>query len=253
MIDTLVAFIAISLSGVIWRLNAPLELGIAKASGIAVFIALLLGFTNFLFGLRHVTWRYASSVYVFDIALSTGFTAIILILINQTLYSPPLLPMSLIVNFALLTFIGLVAVRYRERMMTGLANRWLSLRGSRTNIGERVLIVGAGDGGQLAVWLIQKSTFSGAFSITGFVDDNYHKQHLRMAGYPVLGTTYDIPAIVEKHKIGIILFSIEKCSPDDRERILAICRKTATRLVIIPDLMKILEHSMSRAAVEEQP
>jgi lipopolysaccharide/colanic/teichoic acid biosynthesis glycosyltransferase len=251
VIDTLVAFIAISLSGVIWRLNAPLDLGIVRASGIAVFIAVLLGVTNFIFGLRHVTWRYASSVYVFDIALSTGFTTIILILINQYLFNPPLLPLSLIINFALLTFIGLVGVRYRERMLTGLANRWLSLRGSNTNIGERVLIVGAGDGGQLAVWLIHKSTFSGAFSIIGFVDDNYHKQHLRMVGYPVLGTTYDIPAIVEKHNIGIILFSIEKCTPADRERILSMCKKTATRLVIIPDLMKILERSMSRAAIEE--
>ena len=151
----------------------------------------------------------------------------------------------------MLTFIGLVGVRYRERMLTGLANRWLSLRGSNTNIGERVLIVGAGDGGQLAVWLIHKSTFASAFSIIGFVDDNYHKQHLRMAGYPVLGTTSDIPAVVEKFNIGIILFSIEKCTPADRERILSICKKTATRQVIIPDLMKILERSMSRAAVEE--
>ena len=101
MIDTLVAFIAISLSGVIWRLNAPLDLGIVRATGLAVFIALLLGFTNFIFGLRHVTWRYASSVYVFDIALSTGFTTIILILINQYLFNPPLLPMSLIIKLRL--------------------------------------------------------------------------------------------------------------------------------------------------------
>jgi len=251
-VDWLVAFCAIALSGLVWRTNAPLELGIFKAILIAIFIAFLLGLTNFIFGLWRVTWRYATSIYVFDLGLSTLITVIILGLINYYAYKPPLLPTGLLWNFGLITFMGLVAVRYRERMLTGLANRWLTLRGANPQMGERILIIGAGDGGQLSVWLINKSTFASAFSIIGFVDDDFRKQNYHMAGYPVLGTTHDIPAIVEKYKIGIILFSISKCTPADRERILTICKATSTRLVVIPDLMQILERSLRSATIEVQ-
>jgi len=67
-------------------------------------------------------------------------------------------------------------------------------------------VVGAGAGGELAVWLLQKSEFSSAFSIAGYVDDDYRKQNAQMAGYPILGTTKDIPNLVQEHHIGLILF-----------------------------------------------
>ncbi len=36
------------------------------------------------------------------------------------------------------------------------ADRWMVLRGKRTRLGDRVLIIGAGDSGQLTAWLLGK-------------------------------------------------------------------------------------------------
>jgi lipopolysaccharide/colanic/teichoic acid biosynthesis glycosyltransferase len=244
LIDTLISFLAISFTGLLWRLGSPLNLGVGPALGIAVAIALLLGVTNTLFGLKRITWRYASATYVFDLALSTGLTLLILGLVDRYWFYPPLIPLRLVWDFGLLTFMGFVVVRYRERILTGLASRWVAFRGRTVAMGERVLIIGAGECGELAVWLLQKSRYANAFSITGFVDDDYHKQNYKINSYPILGTTRDIPALVAQKNIGMILFAISKCSDADRERIVAICQSTSARVVIIPDLMAALENSM---------
>ena len=243
-IDTLVAFLAISFAGLLWRISAPLNLGIVPALGVAAAIALLLGITNTLFGLHRITWRYASLTYVIDLGLTTGLSLLVLAWVDRTWFSPPLIPLRLIWDFGLLTFMGFVVVRYRQRILTGLASRWVSSRGRKVTMGEQVLIVGAGECGELAVWLLQKSRYRNAFSIAGFVDDDFHKQNYTINGFPILGTTRDLPALVAKKNIGMILFAISKCSADDRERMVAACRATSARVVIIPDLMNVLESSM---------
>jgi len=57
----------------------------------------------------------------------------------------------------------------------------------------------------------------------------------------VLGSSRDLPALVERHNIGVILYAINRIEPSEQERILALCRSLPVRLVIIPDLIKILQ------------
>jgi lipopolysaccharide/colanic/teichoic acid biosynthesis glycosyltransferase len=246
LLDTVVAFIAISITGVVWRLSAPLNLGVGRALVVAAAVAVLLGFTNMLFGMKRITWRYASPAYVVDLGLSTGLTLFLLGMLDYYLFDPPLVPLRMIWDFGVLTFVGFVAVRYRERLLTGLASRWMAFRGRTASMGERLLIVGAGSIGELAVWLFKKSKLSDMFSIAGFVDDDFHKQNYKINSYPILGTTRDIPEIVSENQIGIIMFAISKCTEADRDRMLGICRGTNARVVIIPDLMRALEKSMEQ-------
>ncbi len=244
VIDSLVAFLAIGLAGSIWRLEVPLDLGVGRAILIALAFALILGIINSLFGLKRITWRYANPTFVLDLGFSTFIAVLVLVLLDVYALPKRLVPMGLLWDAGLLAFLGFVLVRYRERLLTGLAYRWLAFRGTRRAIGERVLIVGAGECGELAIWLLNKSKLISAFSIQGFVDDNYHKHDYSINGYQVLGTTRDIPKITAKKNIGVIMFAISKCKPVDRDRILAICRKTSARVVVIPDLMDVLEQSL---------
>jgi lipopolysaccharide/colanic/teichoic acid biosynthesis glycosyltransferase len=244
VIDIIVALIAITVSGFVWRINFPLDLGIIQAASIAITIAFLLGSINYLLGLGRIIWRNASLIYVLDLGLSTGATVLILVLVNLYYFKQPIIPTGLIINFGLLTFLGLVLVRYRERLLIMLADRWINFRGNFSKIGDRVLIVGAGNCGQLTAWLLQKSIYFNLFSITGFVDDDYQKQGQKILGYPVLGTIQDISKIVEKKKIGVIFICISKCSPSEHQRILLVCRSTPARVAIIPDLNDVLERSI---------
>lgn len=247
--DTIIAFLAISIATLLWRIQIPLDVGFGRMVLLAAGLAFILGFTNTLLGLRNISWRYANPTHVFDIALSTSLALVVFALLSPPLLSIRL-PINLLINIGLLSFAGFVAARYRERLLTGLASRWVRWRGQSSLIGERVLIVGAGDAGQLAIWLLEKSNHYSAFSIVGLVDDDFRKVKKNITGYPVLGTTRDIPALVKKKSIGLILFAITRVSDKERDRILNACKELPVRVVLIPDLLKLVNEYLSQQTRE---
>ena len=242
--DLFVAFVAIAISGVIWRLEGPLDLGVGVSIGVAVAVAMMFSAINYLLGLGRISWRRAQPAYAFDLAFSSGLTTLILFLLDWFWPAEPLLPPGMILVAGLLAFLGFTILRYRERLVTGLASRWVNYRGKVSVLGERVLIVGAGECGQLAGWLLKRSDLSSAFNVVGMVDDDPRKHNMRMDGYSVLGSTRDLPALVERNNIGVILYAITRIAPSEQEKILALCRSLPVRLVIIPDLIKILQNHL---------
>ncbi|MBP8857546.1 MAG: sugar transferase [Anaerolineaceae bacterium] len=247
--DSLVALIAISLSVLIWRIHTPLNLGVWRVLANSVVLATGLAIFNNLFGLKQISWRYASPLYVIGLGISTSLSILLYSLVSYLL--PALfMPVGLRINLGIFAFIGFVLVRYRERLITGLATRWTRWRSQRSMIGERVLIIGAGDAGQLAIWLLEKSAMANAFSIVGIVDDDYRKVDQYINGYKVLGTTNEIPAIVNQNNIGLILFAISRLSEKDRRRILDKCQGLPARILMITDLLQLIRNYFVRQAKE---
>ena len=117
---------------------------------------------------------------------------------KQFVLSSTVLPVGMIITAGFLSFIGFVFIRYRERLLTGAASRWVNLRQGSKHIAERVLIVGAGDNGELAIWLMNRSNLANVFSVYGIVDDDPRKQGMRVNGVDVLGTTDRIAEIVNQ-------------------------------------------------------
>ena len=56
-------------------------------------------------------------------------------------------------------------------------------------------------------------------------------------GLPVLGKRLDIPAIVARYDVGVIVFAIHNIAAQERQEILEICARTPARLVIAPDIV----------------
>lgn len=249
VLDTVVAFAAISVVALLWRLSGPFNVGFVWMLLSAASLAFTMAFTNTLFGLKRISWRYASPTHVLDIALSTTLAMLVFSLIGLPLMKI-VLPANLLVMFGLLAFGGFVIVRYRERLITGLASRWIRWRSQNSLMGERVLIIGAGDAAQMAIWLLEKSNWSPAFSILGMVDDDYRKVGQRINGYEVLGTTRDIPEIVAKNSVGLIMFAITRVSGKDRDRILETCKDLGVRMIMIPDLLKVVSDYISKQVRE---
>lgn len=246
IIDNLVAFTAVGITGLLWRLSGPLDIGLDAAVGLALAIALCFSLVNACLGLGSISWRQARPAYALDLALSSGLTTLLLLLLDYiwSLYFRPLVPHGMLLVTGLLAFLGFLAVRYRDRLLTGLASRWLHYRRPLSTIGERLLIVGAGEGGQLAVWLLHKCHVSRSFAIIGMLDDDPRKQGLKVEGCTVLGTTRQIPELVAKKDVGLILYAISNINAKERERILDLCRQTTARLVIIPDLLQNLRRQL---------
>jgi lipopolysaccharide/colanic/teichoic acid biosynthesis glycosyltransferase len=242
--DTLVAFFTAGLIGFLWRLDGPLDLGWGVSVGVAAAMALIFGLINSLLGLSRVSWKKASSTLVFDLALSSTLAILLLFAANRYWPGGRLLPSPMVIEIGIIAYLGFLATRYRQRLITGLATRWLQLRHRTAALGERLLIIGAGDCGQLAGWLLQKSNLSDAFNVVGMVDDDPLKLSMRIDRTSVLGSTKDLPALVKRHNIGVILYAITRIDPSEQERILAVCRNLPVRLVIIPDLIKILQEHL---------
>ncbi len=251
VMDSLAAFIAAGCVGFLRRMSGPLDLGWGVAIGIAAVMALIFSVINTLLGLGRVSWRKASANLVFDLALSNGLAVTLIFILDLFWPTGKLVPPGMVIEIGIFAFIGFLVMRYRQRLITGLASRWLHYRGQTGTLGERVLIVGAGDCGQLAGWLLYKSNLSRAFVVVGMVDDNPLKRNLRIDGHSVLGSTRDLPLLVERHQVGVILYAINRIDPLEQERILSLCRSLPVRLVIIPDLINILRNHLFPNDVSE--
>jgi len=251
VIDAMVAFVGISLVVLIWRAVAPLDIGFFLMLLTAVVLSLLLAITNTLFGVKQITWRYASPIHVLDLAVSTSFAMALFALVASYLHNIQL-QTPLLIEFGLFSFIGFVVVRYRERLITGLASRWLRWRSQRNTLGERILIIGAGDCGQLALWLLEKSSMAGAFSVVGFMDDDLRKVGQRINGLPVLGTVHDLQKIISQKSIGLVMFAINKISPADRDKILAEIKDLPVRVLMIPELLTVLSNYLLQQSGKEE-
>ncbi|HVN56627.1 MAG TPA: sugar transferase, partial [Anaerolineaceae bacterium] len=242
IIDVFVAFGAIGTAGVIWRLGDPLNLGFRLAAGISLLLALLFSVINSLAGLNRIDWSRARASDALDLAISTGLVTFFLFLANLLWKPNPLVPPAMVVVAGTFSLVGFVIARYRLRVITGLGERWMRLRmGSIHGLGERVLIVGSGDAADFAAWLLHKGNFVNAFSIAGLVDDDPRKVGTQVDGLRVICQSKDIPDVVEKYDIGLILFALSSSSMEEQQRTMSICHSTKSRVVIVSDLLDSLQ------------
>lgn len=252
-VDLLVAFGAVAAAGILRRLTTPLDLGLHVAVAIALAIALLFSAINALAGLNRINWSKARTQDAVDLAFSTGIVTAAVVVANLVFPRGTRFPISVIILSGFLSYFGFIAVRYRSRLITGAARYWLRLRGhSVTPLGERVLIVGAGEVARFAIWLLTNESLSQAFSVIGMVDDNPRKISTKVDDYTVIGMTSSIPDLVEKRDIGLVLFAIADINPADQERILSLCQTTKARIIPIPDIIDSLRAQFPRNEAERE-
>jgi formyltetrahydrofolate hydrolase len=64
---------------------------------------------------------------------------------------------------------------------------------------------------------------------------------MRFDGAWVIGTTADIPMLVAKHDIGLMMFAVSSKKTDDYQRILELCVNMNVRLVMVADMLRALQ------------
>lgn len=245
LIDFLLAFASIGLVGIVWRLGGPLDIGLWRSVEIAVLVALLFGFFNTLLGLKTVVWSRAGAEDVLRLIVSCGLVTLTLVLIQARVIPGHGMPTGFMFTAGLTVLASFVAARYRLRLLTGLATRWINLRNRGYGAGERVLVVGAGKGSAFASWLLRHTDFRRLYAMVGIVDDDPAKQGMRYDGLKVLGTTADIPELVRRYDIDVIFYAIVKISFADRERVLAACGRTGLPVIMLPDLLRSLHSHLT--------
>ena len=86
--------------------------------------------------------------------------------------------------------------------------------------GQRIVIIGAGDAGNLLLKEIKQNKLLG-YKVVGFVDDA--KQDIMIGGYKVLGSTNDLKELKEKYQLEGALIAISHINQIDLRRIYDTC------------------------------
>jgi len=195
---------------------------------------------NAAFGLYLQLWRYAGARQVLPIALAGAGATLTVLGMDFVLRRP--LPVTVVLMGGFFSTAGFTVLRYHRQLLAGL--HALRLREEPLTASGRprmrVLIVGAGEAGQLLAWRLQNQREGRDYQLIGFVDDDPHKHGLRVHGLPVLGDRHAIPALVARHRVDLIVLAIYNISEADFQAILRICEETPAAVRVLPNLLDFL-------------
>jgi FlaA1/EpsC-like NDP-sugar epimerase len=193
---------------------------------LAVFVA---------FGFYNRWWRYVSTKDMWRAALGVLVASALAAL--AVYFGDPFerrLPRGVVlIDFVLL--LGLVAG-------TRLAARTIFERPAASGLvahGKEVIVVGAGDAGQLVIREMQRSRRLG-YTPIGIVDDDPRKKNLRVHGVRVLGTLGELPHILRDNRPDELLMAIPSASGEDRQRVVEIARREGVPLKTLPGLYELI-------------
>lgn len=104
----------------------------------------------------------------------------------------------------------------------------------------KVLIVGAGEAGNMIVRELFKNTNLKKIPVA-VVDDDKNKQGKYVYDVPVVGKIDDIEEIVKTHSIEEIIICIANINPKRKKEIINICKKTNLKIKTIPGIYEIID------------
>jgi FlaA1/EpsC-like NDP-sugar epimerase/lipopolysaccharide/colanic/teichoic acid biosynthesis glycosyltransferase len=231
LIDIALIITAYVLAIAVRSINATLDYPVIYFAALAGVIVYLIA--NYAFGIYHRFWRYASGQELVVVFLSVACATLILTFIDSLL-SERVLPLGAIWLGGFFTSIFLGAARYRRRLSQGIRQMAESLFGFLSGSGARVLIVGAGEEGQLIAWRIQNQMAGQTYRVIGFVDDDRKKQGMRIHNIQVFGDRTAIPELVARLFVDLILIAIPPARVSEPRDLIAICHKTSAQVKVLP-------------------
>ena len=189
----------------------------------------------FIYRLYHKVWEYASvgevMTIVKSVTLSVVTAAVVQLAVNGNVY----------VRVLFITWLLHICLIGGSRLSWRVTRHRLI---KATTLQESALIVGAGAAGTMLVRQLLKNSES-ELQPVAFVDDDIAKQKLDIYGVPVVGTTEDIPAIVEKNDIKHIVLAIPSLGKIEVQKIYQECSKTNAKTKIMPMIEDIITGKVS--------
>jgi FlaA1/EpsC-like NDP-sugar epimerase len=200
-----------------------------------------------IFGLYRHWMRYSSQRDYLQIAEAT-VVATLSLLAYVAVVQPRLefngerfisvnIPASVLVLYGLLMLVFIGGSRFLVHLLYE-----RPVRGFRARRDARsVIIVGAGDGGRLLLREILRNPELG-YRPVGFVDDDPRKQGARIdRGLAVLGTTTELPRVLEDVEPDEVLIAIPSAPGTLRARVVAACRERGVPVRTMPTVFELLQ------------
>ncbi len=192
-------------------------------------------------GMYDSLWRYAEIVEFFRCARSSLIAVVAFLAISLVIYKDRRIPISVYALSAAFASSLTIYTRLTYRMYR---NTKINRMGKKSH---RVLLVGAGEAAATLIHELNKNR-SQELNIICAVDDDARKQGRSIIGVDILGTTDDIPELVEQCQIDTILIAIPTLDSKNRKRIIDICSSTNCLVKTLPDIVKIISDDQDLAS-----
>jgi len=195
-------------------------------------------------GGRVFIWRYTDMAHVRSFlrgAIGSLFFLILLRVILPDAHQAWRIPLSISFIDTMLAFGGMFGLRVLRRVTHESNKRRGQVRVKGVSRRRPVLLIGAGQAGVLAAKEIE-GRGDLDLEIKGFIDDDRMKLGRSVVQrHKVLGTTDDLPELVETLHIDHVVITIAQASRQEIYRIVKICEEIPIRVRIIPGLYEILD------------
>lgn len=246
--DAIIIGVAYALSFVIRSISAqpdPL-----LATYFVIYAGLVTGVLNYLLGVYHRVWDQTSGRSVV-ILLGVALASTAITVTTTLLLTPRPMPLSVVLVANGLIFFGSTALRYRERLVSGLGWRWRAIWRNEFPDNERVLIVGAGQVGRSLAMRMRQGRERERYRLVGFIDDDPLKYDLIIEETRVLGTREDIERLTEEKKIDLIILAIYNITGQEFRDILQRCQQTKAKIQVVPDAFASLRSHQALPLVRD--
>ncbi|PAD40403.1 nucleoside-diphosphate sugar epimerase/dehydratase [Terribacillus sp. 7520-G] len=190
---------------------------------------------SFIYRLYHKVWSYASIGEVIAIVKVVSFSIISAAIVQSVFMG------NIYVRVLFLTWLLHICLIGGSRFSWRLSRDRLV---KSSIVKENTLIVGAGAAGTMLVRHLLKN-HDHELQPIAFVDDDLNKHKLDIYGTPVVGSTNDIPEIVERYRIKHIILAIPSLNKHRMQTIYQQCSKTSATTKIVPMLEDIITGKVS--------
>jgi len=202
----------------------------------APVILVVQGVVLFWFGVFRGIWRFVSLNDLFAIlkavfvGTAMAMTVIFLVVrLGSVPRSVPTLYLMLLIAF-------LAGPR--------LLYRWFTERQMVLGPGKRVLVVGAGQAGEILIRDLMRRT-GRDYQPVAIVDDKPRRQGRQVHGVPVVGNCEEIQELCGTLDIDLIMLAIPSASSAQMRRVVAYCEKSEVPFRTVPDLELLLSGQVS--------
>jgi FlaA1/EpsC-like NDP-sugar epimerase len=186
-------------------------------------------------------WRYVSTRDMWSAARGVTIASLVSSLVVY--YARPVDQVSLPRGVAVADWLILLAFIAGSRLLA----RTLIERptGGVVARGKEVLVVGAGDAGQLIVKEMQRGRVG--YTPIGFVDDDPRKRNDRIQGVRVVGTTDELSHILRDNRPDELLIAMPSASGEVRQKIVNVTRTEGIPVKTLPGLYELISGDLNLA------
>jgi len=197
--------------------------------------------TLFMFGAYRSIWRYMGSSDLIRLGLASFLGSLFCFVVLQYVLSGDGgAPRAVLLIDWIVVTVLLVAARMSFVLIRDVLAQF------RKRDLVRVLIVGAGDTGELVLRSMARSR-NRAYRVVGFLDDDCEMQHRAIHGVRVLGPSDQLCAVVEREGIDEVVLTTSQSS----ERLIADCRRLGVSFRDVGAFFRSqMEHEASAQALK---